>query len=57
MPDMMPRVMDNLMPHMLPDVVPLIGDDLIAYLKNGGSGGNDGGSADRETLDKADVAG
>jgi len=35
MPELLPRVMDNLMPHMLSDVAPLITDDLIAYLKNG----------------------
>jgi hypothetical protein len=56
MPEMLPKVMDNLMPHMLPDVIPLIADDMIAYLKNGGNGGNADG-AGRDALDKADVTG
>ena len=43
MPDLMPKVMDRLMPHMIGDVVPLISDDLVAYLK--AEAGNGGGSA------------
>ena len=38
----MPRVMDNLMPHMIGDVVPLVTDDLIAYLKREARGGGTG---------------
>jgi Fe-S oxidoreductase/FAD/FMN-containing dehydrogenase len=56
MPEMLPKVMDNLMPHMLPDVIPLIADDMIAYLKNGGNGGN-GDGAGREAMEEVDAAG
>ena len=40
--DLLPKVMDNLMPHMLPDVVPLISDLLIAYLKGAKGRGDNG---------------
>ena len=30
---MMPRVMDNLMPHMIGDVVPLVAQPMIDYLR------------------------
>ena len=33
MPDMMPKVMDNLMPHMIGDVVPLVTQPMIDYLR------------------------
>ena len=33
MPGLMPGVMDSLMPHMIGDLVPLVTDDLIAYLE------------------------
>jgi hypothetical protein len=33
MPDLMPKVMDNLMPHMIKDVVPLVTDPMIDYLR------------------------
>ena len=33
MPDMMPKVMDNLMPHMLGDLVPLVTEPMLDYLK------------------------
>jgi hypothetical protein len=32
MPDLMPKVMDNLMPHMIGDVVPLVTEPMISYL-------------------------
>jgi hypothetical protein len=35
MPDLMPKVMDRLLPHMIGDVVPLVADPLIAYLRAG----------------------
>ncbi|MEE4275317.1 MAG: FAD-binding and (Fe-S)-binding domain-containing protein [Thermoleophilia bacterium] len=45
MPELMPGVMDNLMPHMIADVVPLVTDDLIAYLKSeAGRNGNGKGN-------------
>ena len=47
--DLLPKVMDNLMPHMLPDVVPLISDLLLAYLKGAnGRGGNGRNNAKAE---------
>jgi len=49
--------MDNLMPHMLPDVIPLIADDMIAYLKSGGGNGGTGGGQGSAVTEKADVAG
>ena len=33
MPEIMPKVMDNLMPHMIGDVVPLVTQPLIDYLR------------------------
>jgi hypothetical protein len=33
MPDMLPKVMDNLMPHMIGDVVPLVADPMNDYLR------------------------
>jgi len=33
MPDLMPKVMDRLMPHMIGDVVPLITQPMIDYLQ------------------------
>ena len=33
MPELMPRVMDNLMPHMIGDAVPLITQPMIDYLR------------------------
>jgi len=33
MPDIMPQVMDNLMPHMIGDVVPLVTRPMIDYLR------------------------
>jgi hypothetical protein len=35
MPDMMPKVMENLMPHMIGDVVPLVTQPMIDHLKGG----------------------
>jgi len=32
MPDLMPKVMDTLMPHMIGDVVPLVTQSMIDYL-------------------------
>ena len=36
MPDLMPKVMDNLMPHMIGDVVPLVTEPLVNYLQGRG---------------------
>jgi hypothetical protein len=36
MPDLMPKVMDNLMPHMIGDVVPLVTEPLVNYLRGRG---------------------
>jgi hypothetical protein len=33
---MMPKVMDNLMPHMIRDVVPLVTQPMIDYLRGKG---------------------
>jgi hypothetical protein len=33
MPDLMPKVMERLMPHMIGEVVPLVTDPLIDYLR------------------------
>jgi hypothetical protein len=33
MPELMPKVMNNLMPHMIGDVVPLITQPMIDYLR------------------------
>jgi hypothetical protein len=33
MPALMPKVMDNLMPHMVRDVVPLVTGPMIDYLR------------------------
>ena len=38
MPDLMPQVMDNVMPHMIGDVVPLVTQPMIDYLR--GRNGN-----------------
>jgi len=34
MADMMPQVMDNLMPHMIGEVVGLVTDPMIEYLQS-----------------------
>jgi hypothetical protein len=34
MPQLMPGVMDGLMPHMIGDLVPLVTQPMIDYLKN-----------------------
>jgi hypothetical protein len=33
MPELMPKVMDNLIPHMISDVVPLVTQPMIDYLR------------------------
>ena len=33
MPGLMPKVMNNLMPHMIGDVVPLVTQPMIDYLR------------------------
>lgn len=33
MPELMPKVMNNLLPHMIGDVVPLVTDPMIDYLR------------------------
>ena len=55
---MMPKVMDNLMPHMIGDVVPLVTDPMIAYLKSEAAArGNGGGAAAASgTADEASAA-
>jgi hypothetical protein len=45
LPGMLPGVMDKLLPHMVGDVVPLVTDDLIAFLKSGARGNGDGKGA------------
>ena len=32
-PELMPRVIDNLMPHMIGDVAPLVTQPMIDYLR------------------------
>jgi hypothetical protein len=32
-PELMPRVMDNLMPHMIGDVAPLVTQPMMDYLR------------------------
>jgi hypothetical protein len=45
MPDLMPKVMDNLMPHMIGKVVPLVTQPMIDYLRGRGRGGDQGPGA------------
>jgi hypothetical protein len=35
MPDLMPKVMDQLMPHMVGNLVRLVSQDLVNHLRSG----------------------